>query len=157
MKKICLIIMVFVSINSISQNVTKNNFNNIVGVWQLQSKEVSSGLLDSYKFYLDNKFEFYPSEYNGLKRIIKITGTYKIEDNKIAFNVNSITELVGDKIERGLTTTLSDSWTITDGNLVTRKIKSEKQIATFEFCKTDKSDEDCFLIDGRIYYKIILE
>ena len=155
--KLLITIFLLSSINSICQVSENNEKENIIGVWQAGTNEISSGYLDTYKFYGNGRFEFKPTEYNGLNRIVKIAGTYKIDNGKIIFYVNSITELVGDKIERSMTSTLSDSWAIEDGKLVTRKIKSAQQIATFEYCKANKDKQDCFQIDNRMYYKIELQ
>jgi len=153
MKRI--IIILLVSFNSFCQTSVNNENKNIIGIWQAESNEVSSGYHDTYRFYKNNKFNFEPTQYDGLKRIIKITGTYKIVNTKIVFYLNSITELIGDKIERSTITTLSDSWAIEGGRLVTRKIKSRSQEATFEFCKSIENEKECLKIDDRLFYKII--
>lgn len=154
MRRISVIIILLVSFNSICQTSVKNDNKNIIGTWQTGTNEISSGYLDTYRFYENGKFEFNPTKYNGLNRIVKISGTYKIDSGKIRFNVNSITEIVGDKIERSMTSTLSDSWAIKDGKLVTRKIKSTQQIATFEYCEAENDKHSCFEIENRMFYKI---
>jgi hypothetical protein len=156
MRSLSILIILLVSFNSICQTSANNEKNNIIGIWQSGTNEISSGYLDTYKFYGNNKFEFKPTGYNGLNRIIKIAGTYKIDDGKITFYINSITELIGDKIERSTTSTQSDSWAIENGKLITRKIKSKEQTAIFEFCKLDEKSI-CFQIDNRMFYKLEVE
>ena len=154
MKRILIIIILFISFNSICQTSVNNENKDIIGVWQAETKEVSSGYLDLYRFYKNNKFIFEPSQYDGLKRIAQIAGTYKIDKDKIVFYVNSISELVGNKIERSMITTLSDSWAIDAGKLITKKIKSSPQKAKFEICKSIEDNQNCLKIDDRLFYKI---
>ena len=154
MRRIFIIIILLISFNSICQTSVNTENKNIIGIWQAETNEVSSGYLDTYRFYENNKFAFEPSQYDGLKRIVQIAGTYKIDNAKIVFYVHSIKELVGNKIERSMITTLSDSWAIDGGKLVTKKIKSSPQDATFEFCKSNEDNQNCLIIDGRLFYKI---
>ncbi|MBC7523035.1 MAG: hypothetical protein H7239_01140 [Flavobacterium sp.] len=143
----------FISISSFCQTSVEEK-NAIKGTWQVGTNEVSSAYHDTYAFIENNKFEFTPTGYNGLNRIIKISGTYKIEDNQIIFNVQTITELIGGKIERSMITTLSDSWAIDGGKLVTKKVNGTKQKATFNFCKSEDGKQNCFEIDNRRYFKV---
>lgn len=152
MRRIFIIIVLLISFNSICQTSVNNK--NIIGIWQAETNEVSSGYLDTYRFYKNNKFAFEPSQYDGLKRIVQIAGTYKIHNSKIVFYVHSITELVGNKIERSMITTLSDSWAIDGGKIVTKKIKSSPQEAKFEFCESIEDNKNCLKIDGRLFYEI---
>lgn len=152
-RKSSIIFFFFISINSFCQILEQEN-NAIKGTWQLGTNEVSSASYDTYTFIQNNKFEFTPSGYNGLNRIIKITGTYKIEDNLILFKVLIIMELVGGKIERSMTTTLSDSWAIDGGKLITKKVNVAEQKATFNFCKPEDDNQNCIEIDNRRYFKV---
>ena len=152
MRRIFIITVLLISFNSICQTSVNNK--NIIGIWQAETNEVSSNYHDTYRFYKNNKFAFEPSQYDGLKRIVQIAGTYKIHDAKIVFYVHSIQELVGNKIERSMITTLSDSWAIDGGKLVTKKIKSLPQEAKFEFCESIEDNKNCLKIDGRLFYEI---
>lgn len=152
MKRIFIIIVLLISLNSLCQTSVNNK--NIIGIWQAETNEVSSANLDTYKFYKNNKFVFEPSQYDGLKRIVKIAGTYKIHNAKIVFYVNSLTELIGNKIERSMITTQSDSWAIEGGKLVTKKIKSLPQEAKLEFLGSIEGNKNCLKIDARLFYKI---
>ena len=151
MKKLFIIITLLLSIDILCQTINKQEEIDIVGFWQSDSNEVTSDYHDSYMFYANSKFEFIPSGYNGLNRIIKIIGTYKLADNEIKFQVQSVIELDGGSIERSSITTLSDTWSIDGGKLVTKKIKSKLQTASFEFCRDNKKS---ISIDKRNFYKI---
>ena len=153
MRRISLIIILLFSINSFCQPSEKKETENIIGTYQAGTSEISSIYQDIYKFFANNKFEFEPTRYNGLNRIIKIAGKYKIENNKILFFVHSLTEIVGDKIERSMITTLSDSWAIDGGKLVTKKVKTSPQEASFELFKSN-DNQNCLKIDDKLFYKI---
>ena len=106
------LLITFLLLSSISTNCRtfeRKKSGALIGIWQDGTNEVSSAYLDTYTFSRNNKFEFKPNEYNGLNRIIKISGTYKIQNSEIIFDIETITELVGGKIERSMITTLSDS------------------------------------------------
>jgi heat shock protein HslJ len=151
--KLSIIFSLFISICSFCQTSVEEK-SQLQGTWQEVNSEVSSNYHDTYTFFQNNKFEFTPTGYNGLNRIIKISGTYKIEENQIKFNVQKITELVGGKIERSRITTLSNSWAIDGGKLVTKKVNEIEQIATFNFCKTKDANPNCFEIDNNRYFKV---
>ena len=141
-------------INTNCQTFESKKSNTLIGIWQAGTNEISSAYLDTYTFNENNKFEFKPNEYNGLNRIIKISGTYRIQNSEIIFHTETITELTGGEIERSTTTTLSDSWSIDGGKLITKKINKTKQKASFKFCKSEGDKQNCFKIDERSYFKI---
>ena len=151
MNKLLVIATLSISFNVTCQIIKNQKEINIVGLWQSNTVEVTSAYLDSYRFYANHKFEFVPTGYNGLNRIIKIVGTYQILENEIKFHVQSLIEVAGGSIERSTTATWSDSWSIDGGKLITKKIKSNIQIASLEFCN---EANHCISIDKRIYYKI---
>jgi hypothetical protein len=154
MKKIAILLILLFSINSICQTSNNNN-DEIIGIWQAETSEVSSNYHDIYRFLSNNKFEFEPTGYNGLNRIVKISGNFKIKNDKIIFYPHAITELVGNKIERSFTTTLSDSWAIESEKLISKKIKSSPQSANFELNKPTGDNKINIKIDSRIFYKIL--
>jgi hypothetical protein len=151
--KLSIIFFFFISISSFCQTSVKEK-NAIKGTWQVGTNEVSSTNHDTYTFIENNKFEFKPTGYNGLNRIVKISGTYKIEDNEIIFNIQTVTELIGGKIERSMITTLSDSWAIDGGKLVSKKVNGTEQKATFNFCESEDDNQNCIEIDNRRYFKV---
>jgi hypothetical protein len=151
MKKLSLFLILLFSINSFCQ--TKET-KNIIGIWQAETSEISSTYQDIYRFSKDNKFEFEPTRYNGLNRIIKISGVYKINNYKIIFYPHKITELSGNKIERSMTSTLSDTWAIDNGKSVSKIIKSSPQEATLEIIKLNSENQYIIKIDNRTFYKI---
>jgi hypothetical protein len=153
MKNIFSLFLFYISVSSFCQTFT-NDKCLISGTWQERTNEVSSIYHDTYTFLPNNKFEFKPTGYNGLNRIIKITGTYKIEENQILFKIQSVTELVGGKIQRSMVTTLSDSWEIDGGKLVTKNVNIIEQNANFNFCKTNNDKLNCIEIDDKTYFKL---
>jgi len=152
MRRFFNIIVLLISFNSICQTTLIKS--NIIGIWQAETDEVSSAYHDTYRFCKNNKFVFEPSQYDGLKRIVKIAGTYKIQNAKIVFYVKSLTELIGNKIERSMITTQSDSWAIEGEKLVTKKIISLPQEAKLEFLESIEGNKNCLKIDGRLFYKV---
>ena len=142
------ILLLLSSLPVFSQKTGNFKTENLIGTWQAESNEISSTYLDTYVFS-KNEFTFKPTGYNGLNRIVEIKGSYKLIENKIIFHVNFITEIIGGKIERSMITTLSDSWAIDGGKLVTKKTKSDAQTAILESC-----EPECLIIDKRKFYKI---
>jgi len=149
MKKINLtIISLLLSIFSYSQN--------IIGIWQFHTKEIAAGYLESYHFLKGNSFEYHPSQFDALTRIISIGGKYNIHKDTIIFFVEYTIEIAGGEIVRSELYTKNDSWSIENG--VENKVyyKSiNNQEATFKYC-SEGSDEIIY-IDERKYFKVANE
>ncbi|WP_151088176.1 lipocalin-like domain-containing protein [Hymenobacter baengnokdamensis] len=95
---------------------------NIVGFWQASDTTISSNYQQHYVFSADKKFTYTPSGYDGLQRVLKIGGHYKLLGNTLYLTPEYTTELKGGVLERSHITTLNDSWSIASGQAKTYKI-----------------------------------
>jgi hypothetical protein len=129
---------------------------NLVGVWQEGTPEVSSGYHNVYQFNIDGTFKFKTDEYFGLKRIISINGKYKRIKNALALTILSTTEVVGGSLERSTTSgEASDSWEIVGGEVKTLALPKMVSVNVIvESKKSDSDDAELILLDKRKYYKI---
>jgi hypothetical protein len=127
----------------------------ILGVWQYESKEIGSAWLDTYQFFSDGTFIFNLSQYDEIKRIIAIKGHYRLTKEAICFKVEYTTELVGGHIVRDNLTSIHGSWALS-GNFIKKEIKqpdTKDEYAPISFLK-ESTGSDCILIDGRKFYRI---
>ncbi len=136
------------------QNSIPISKNELIGLWQSKTEKIGSTYLDNYSFFSNDRFIFRPTTYDGLRGIIEIKGSYKINDLTIIFLPDSITELKGTEIERSRISTLSDSWSLLDTKLIKSRIKSETQEASLE--KIINSDKKSYhiLIGKQEFFKI---
>ena len=128
--------------------------NTIAGIWQAESNEESAAWLESYTFTEKFRFIFRTSQYDGLRRIIGITGSYRIDKDLIYFKADSIIETYRGHLERSKTETLNDSWSFENDSIRTVKIKSDEESASIEICEKNKTNTPCIMIDKRIYYRM---
>src|ERR1700722_15320553 len=78
--------------NCYSQSITKTE---LIGTWQRDTSLVGSGYLDNYKFFKNGRFDFEPSEAEGLRLLIYFRGNYKLIGDTLKLSPDSISELVG--------------------------------------------------------------
>jgi uncharacterized protein YxjI len=121
------------------------------GLWQAETKEVTSMYFDSYLFTVNGKFVFNPNGYNGLNRVISIIGVFKLKGDTILLTPQYTKEITGGYPIRSEITTLSDTWEITSGKLQT--IPVSKKITQRIICKKCEEDK-CIIFDNRRFYKI---
>jgi hypothetical protein len=124
----------------------------IVGIWQIKTKEVSSGFLDTYKFYEGNRFSFSSNENEGLRTIISITGRYSIQGDTLNLFLEHMVVL-----KKGVPV-ISESMGGSGWELIGYKRKKvkinrlEKVLLNADGCL---QDPDCFIeIQGRQYFKL---
>ena len=129
---------------------------NLIGVWQEATPEVSSGYHNVYQFNVDGTFKFKTDEYFGLKRVISINGKYTFVKGTLNLTVLSTTELIGGNVERSMTSgEASDSWEIVGGEVKTFILpKAINTNIIVEAKKSDNDDAELILLDKRKYYKI---
>jgi len=136
---------------------TKMKDADIIGVWQLGSFEISSGYLDNYQFFKNGEFRFNLNQYDELKLIISIKGTYSISHDSISFKPYSLIKITGgDQLIRNPTCTLHDSWSL-DGKISTIEIKLNRQEISLASLIIGKPKDwhANILIDGRQFFKIL--
>lgn len=148
MKKITLLIFNFIFI---SFTYSQHNINPLIGLWQAEQVEVTSMYHDTYRFYENGNFTFKPDEYNGLNRIISISGIYCINGDTLFLTPKLTKELIGGYPVRSENTTMSDTWEIVEGVLKT--INCKKNVKQFAIIKFSQGDQ-CLLIDERAFYRI---
>ena len=151
-----LIFLVFILFASNCVSQDRNYKTDIIGVWQLGSSEISSAYLDNYSFFPHGEFIFNVNEYDELKQVVAIKGTYTVYPDSINFKPNSI--ITHDQVktlERSMFTSVHDSWSIDwkTYNKETILENPEEFSATLEFKKTD-DNKVYILIDGNKYYMI---
>lgn len=127
---------------------------NIVGLWQAATPEVSSGYLETYQFYSNGSFRFNTNQSDGLRRVLSIGGKYKVLNGKLIFTVEYTIEAIGGKLERSHLTTRSDSWSLDGGQIKQLTlVKPVVEQASLQAGKKDKG-VDLLLIDSQKYYKV---
>lgn len=128
----------------------------LVGIWQKDSKEISSASMDCYHFFNDGKFIYYFSEYDESKRTIAIKGTYQLKsDNNIIFKVNSFIEVDGGVYSKRGGTEHNGWAIIEDKGIKEIKQNSKEVISVIEKCHLNNNDKiSCIIIDDDEFYKI---
>jgi len=129
----------------------------LIGIWQAESHEIGSAYLDNYQFFKTGEFKFNVNQYNELKRIVSIKGSYSVKDDTIYFKAIAIIEKTGgDKLIRSKTSSLNNSWSLI-GNFSNREIalkESEIIPVPIKLCESVNGYQ-CLLIEGERFYKII--
>jgi hypothetical protein len=155
MKRELIILISFLSLICINQNtqaqITKKQLN---GTWQAESPDIGSGYGELYKFYLDGGFSYSPYQYDGLKRIISIKGTYEIKGKELLLTTTSTEEIVGGNLTRDPFITTNDSWAIKGGKLVEVKLNPVDHYLTIELNRDTTHSEPSILIDNRPFYRL---
>lgn len=147
MKKIKLLICCLVLINLAFGQIK----NNLTGKWQAESKELTSMNLDTYQFLNNGRFTFEPDGYNGLNRIISISGRYKIKGDTLLLTPEFTKEITGGYPVRSESTTLSDTWEIIQGQIKTFSCK--KRLCQPAIIKINP-DNKTFTLDERKFFKL---
>ena len=126
----------------------------IVGVWQAERYDEAAAWPDAYQFFADYKFVFNFSQYDGSKRILRIVGTYKIENGTLLLQIESTVEAVGGYLTRSTITSLSDSWELTDYSVqIVKQTNKEPEVVKLKQCEGTYPKE-CLLLGGRKYFRM---
>lgn len=149
-KKIILSILSMFVFFGYSQEITKND---IIGIWQMNSKDLNSGWFDNYQFFPKGDFKFNTNQNDATRKIISIGGKYSVKNNTLILEVSYSKEIVGGYLVRSETSGGS-GWELKDGKLKTIFYKSKmKSNLTIEKC-TDTEGIGCSYFDKVIYYKL---
>jgi hypothetical protein len=152
--KFFLIIIAFECCGQTSSTPSKELVPDIVGVWQAERYDEGSGWPDAYQFFSDKRFVFNFSQYDGSKRILRIQGTYKIENETLLLTIENTIEAVGGYLTRSTITSLSDSWELTDYTVKTVKQNNEEpEVVKLKRCQ-GSFPKECILLDARKYFKM---
>ena len=96
---ICVLVTLFSGTSAFSQQppVAARSGNKVVGLWQIRSAQVASGLLTNWRFYADGKFSY--NIVSDLNPLHSISGSYSLRGDSVLYlKVKQITELKGYKI-----------------------------------------------------------
>lgn len=124
----------------------------IIGIWQVNTSDVGSGYLDTYKFYEGNRFSFSPDENEGLRTVISIEGRYSIQGDTLSLLLEHM--LILKKGIPVVSETLGGSgWELTGHKRKKVKINGvEKVLLKANGCR---EGFNCFIeIRGREYFKL---
>jgi hypothetical protein len=150
----CSILFIVIAFECCGQSSSSGNKIDMVGVWQAEAYDESAAWPDAYQFFPDKKFVFNFSQYDGSKRILRINGTYRIENGSLLLQVESTLEAIGGYLTRGTLTSLSDSWELVDYSVQTiQQNKREPEDVKIEQCEGSYPKE-CLLLDGRKYFRM---
>ncbi len=131
------------------------NGQNLVGVWQKDSKEFGSASLDCYHFFNDGKFIYYFDGYDEANRTLAIKGIYQVKgDGRIIFKIVSSIEIEGGTYsKRG--STEHNGWAIIEHKGVKEiKQNSKEVVSSIEKCLDGDDKTPCFIIDDDKFFKI---
>ncbi|MDZ4204208.1 MAG: hypothetical protein U1C46_05260 [Bacteroidales bacterium] len=152
------VLFIMFSFSCCAQNCQQKNYitpNELIGIWQADNNEESSAWFDVYRFFDNGKFIFNPNQYDGLKRVLSITGKYRIVDNYLYLKINSTTEIVGGYIVRSTITVFSDSWEIEGGEIKEFEHPNiDEEVVKVQQYQIDASNEISIILDNRKYYKM---
>lgn len=129
-----------------AQNLEKED---LVGVWQFGSSEISSGWYDNYLFFNNGSFVFNTNQNEGLKRIISIGGTFILKSDTLFLYINYSKELTGGIPTRS-NTVGSSGWAIQNGTVMTIKHKPVKEYLIIQ--KGDNPTNQSYLLLNSIKY-----
>ncbi|MCC6833501.1 MAG: hypothetical protein IT213_00830 [Cytophagales bacterium] len=156
--KCCLFLFVLTSFKCCGQNTSSSTSfkaEDVIGVWQAERYDEGSGWPDTYQFFPDKRFIFNFSQYDGSKRILRILGTYKVENNSIVLQIENTVEAVGGHLTRSTITSLSDTWEIADYTVKTvKQNNTEPEIILIKKCVPGDYPKPCILLDGREYFRM---
>lgn len=131
----------------------KLNAQNIVGRWQAGSGLLSNEYNENYQFYSNGSFTFNTSGDDGLTRIMKINGTYRIFGNKIFFIAKNYVELAGGFLKFTGAEPGQSNWKFESNSPTTIKIVNQsEQAGSLKLYMKQKSV--VLEIEGTRYYKV---
>jgi hypothetical protein len=123
----------------------------IVGLWQINTSQESSGPQECYVFKADKTFEYRVNSEDGLQRILAIGGTYTYKPGDLRLTLKYTKEVVGGHIERSHITVGNDSWSVEGGTIQKRAVaKPSTEYLTLTFI----SPTIILLDEGNKFYKV---
>lgn len=97
---ILLISNAFTQIASSTNNSALSN-TEIIGVWQINNSTIGNGLAECFRFYSNGKFVYEYDPSDDTRKIVKLKGRYRLEDNQLFITILSRVERVGGRIATG--------------------------------------------------------
>lgn len=139
-----LIILLFNNLNA--QNLKKED---LIGIWQFGSSEISSGWFDNYQFFNNGSFVFNTNQNDGLKRVISIGGTFSLKSDTLFLYINFSKELLGGIPSRS-NIAGGSGWVIDNGTVKTIKHKQTRENLMIQ--KGDNSTNQSYILLNSIKY-----
>jgi hypothetical protein len=119
----------------------------LVGIWQAKSKEITSAYFETYQFFKNATFKYNTNQYDGMRRVISIEGDYYLKKDTLYLTPKVSNEIEGGTFGRSELSTLNDSWEIINGKLTSKKVKKITSSVLIIFI-----DKELITIDGIKYY-----
>lgn len=127
----------------------------LVGVWQKDSREMGSAQLDCYHLFLDGSFIFYFDGYDGANRTLAIRGVYQVrKSGTIQFRATSYVQILGGSYSKG-DGSEHNGWSIVDHKGIIEVEQGPKEFdATLEQCPESDAKYPCIILDNDKFYRI---
>ena len=129
----------------------------MVGVWQINTARVGDALLKNFRFFNDGKFVLNFDSYDDAKRVLSLSGHYRLEKNKLFMTVESRREIVGGDFAKGSPGFQRDEFVLEGGKeeVITQKgASSGLDPFLIAICGTKGGEINCIKIDNNKYYKL---
>lgn len=154
MKKLIFITIILIPSVIFAQ---KDDFtrNDLIGLWQINTPQIGSSLLEHFRFYKDGKFIYDYNTSDDTRNIINIDGKYRLEGKKLFLTITSLEKRVGGRIIAGGVGT-DDYLFVYDNDSVKRIVeKSPQELDPLFIMKVNKiGNKINIFINNRHYYKI---
>jgi len=110
----------------------------LVGIWQ-DSAVMGSGWSDHYNFYADGRFSYYVSQMKCDKRLIKQTGGWILDNNKLTLTTTREKVMTGGKMVKS-TGSCGTPLTLEDGQIEERGLP-KPVVQTYEIAQREPSED----------------
>jgi hypothetical protein len=128
----------------------------LIGVWQINSEIVGSGLNAYFQFYPKGKFIYNTNGYDELNPLRSISGEYKIDHNILYLKIREYKHLAGYKIVESSPAFQFGHFILDGGKVViSKQIDSSYSEHEVKITKSKKvALKKCISIDSEIYFKV---
>jgi len=157
-RSIILSFLILYSLSLFAQKVdTTISQDQLTGIWQINTARNSDALLKNFQFFSDGKYALNFDNYDDTKRILSVSGHYRLVKNELFLTVESRKEIVGGNFIKGSPGFQRDEFVLDGGKV--EVIKQEDTSGTDPFlisiCNIAKSGKvNCIKIDNNKYYKL---
>jgi len=128
----------------------------IVGIWQFNSRQVGSGLGETFQFFNNGRFIYSYNPIDDTRNIIKLEGIYRLEGKRLFLTIKSRIQRLGGKIEVGGAGT--DEYLFVFGNDSTKRIveMNPKELDPLLLLKNNNTTAGLLSIkvNNRTYFKL---
>lgn len=101
-KKILILYFLFQGIQiSFAQPAIEAPKEFLVGIWQVSTPTVGAGLLENIKLFKDGKFLYTFDPTTDNRKIISLSGTYRVNKEELFFKVTHLIESIGGNVVAG--------------------------------------------------------